>query len=187
MEVKGTNLVGAYSIQPKLFKDDRGYFFEWLSNKKFKEETGVEFIPIQFNSSKSTKGVLRGLHFQNDPKSQAKLVGVTEGEILDVIVDLRVGSPTYGQHYSEILSNEKKNQLFVPKGFAHGFLVLSETAEIFYAIDDYYSPEHEGGIMYNDAELAIDWKVDGDKLLLSDKDKVYKPLAEKDFNFKYNG
>lgn len=187
MSIKSINLEGAFAIQPKLFHDPRGYFFEWYSSKKFEEETGIVFTPVQFNSSKSTKGVLRGLHFQENPCSQSKLVAVTQGEIQDVIVDLRVGSPTYGQHYSEILTEEKKNQLFVPKGFAHGFLVLSETAEIFYAIDDHYSPEHEGGILYNDKDLGIKWLMEEKDILLSDKDKIYEPVKDKNFNFKYNG
>jgi len=187
MEVKSTNLLGAFAIQPKLFHDNRGYFFEWFNAKKFKNETGIDFSPVQFNSSKSTKGVLRGLHFQEDPTAQTKLVGVTQGAIQDVIVDLRVGSPSFGQHYSEVISEEKKNQLFVPKGFAHGFLVLSESAEIFYAIDDFYSPQCEGGIMYNDKDLKIDWHLGERDIILSDKDKVYKPLTERNFNFKYNG
>lgn len=187
MDIKSLELTGAFSVQPKLFEDQRGYFFEWLNSKKFEGETGITFQPIQFNSSKSTRGVLRGLHFQNNPSSQAKLIGVTQGKIQDVIVDLRVGSPSFGKHYAEILDNERKNQLFVPKGFAHGFLVLSEEAEIFYAIDDYYSPNDEGGIMYNDPDLSIDWLIDENEIILSEKDKLYKPLAEKDFNFTYNG
>lgn len=187
MGIKSINLEGAFAIQPKLFHDPRGYFFEWYSSKKFEEETGIDFTPVQFNSSKSTRGVLRGLHFQENPCSQAKLVAVTQGEIQDVIVDLRVGSPTFGQHYSEILTEEKKNQLFVPKGFAHGFLVLTETAEIFYAIDDHYSPKHEGGIMFNDKDLGIEWLMEEQDILLSDKDKIYEPVKNKNFNFKYNG
>lgn len=187
MEVKDIGLQDALAIQPRLFEDNRGYFFEWMNTNRFKEMTGVDFKPIQFNSSKSSKGVLRGLHFQNDPNSQAKLVAVTQGSIQDVIVDCRLGSPTYGKHYSEILTEEKKNQLFVPKGFAHGFLVLSETAEIFYAIDDFYAPDSEGGLMYNDPALNIQWELDDSQILLSDKDKLYQPFENKDFNFKYNG
>ena len=187
MEIRETGLVGAYSIQPKLFKDNRGYFFEWLNTDRFKKETGIDFKPVQFNSSKSTRGVLRGLHFQNDPNSQSKLVAVTQGTIQDVIVDCRVGSPSYGKYFSEILTEENKNQLFVPKGFAHGFVVLSETAEIFYAIDDFYAPQSEGGIMHDDPEIGIKWEIDESEIILSDKDKLYKPFQEKDFNFKYNG
>ncbi|UXP33565.1 dTDP-4-dehydrorhamnose 3,5-epimerase [Reichenbachiella agarivorans] len=187
MEIKETKLIGAYSVQPKLFRDNRGYFFEWFSAKKFEQETGIKFTPIQFNSSKSTKGVLRGLHYQENPTSQAKLVGVTQGTIQDVIVDLRVGSPTFGMHHSEILTEQSKNQLFVPKGFGHGFLVLSETAEIFYAIDDYYSPEHEGGVMYNDPSLGIQWEMEEKDIVLSDKDTKYELLTNRTFNFQYNG
>lgn len=187
MEIKPLHLQGAYSLQPKLFNDNRGYFFEWFNARNFEKLTGVDFKPIQFNSSRSVRGVLRGLHFQDMPSSQAKLVGVTQGEIQDVIVDLREGSPTYHQYYSEVISQEKKNQLFVPKGFAHGFLVLSETAEIFYAIDDYYSPEHECGVMYNDISIGIEWQLPENKIILSEKDKLYEPLTKRTFNFQYNG
>ncbi|PIB37122.1 dTDP-4-dehydrorhamnose 3,5-epimerase [Reichenbachiella sp. 5M10] len=187
MEIKSLHLKGAFSVQPKLFQDNRGYFFEWFNAKRFEQETGIGFVPVQFNSSRSTKGVLRGMHFQEMPASQTKLVGVTQGEIQDVIVDLREGSPTYGQYYSEVISQEKKNQLFVPKGFAHGFLVLSETAEIFYAIDDYYSPEHESGIMYNDAAVGIEWLLPENEIILSEKDKLYEPLTNRTLNFQYNG
>ncbi|MCV9388474.1 dTDP-4-dehydrorhamnose 3,5-epimerase [Reichenbachiella ulvae] len=187
MEVIETKLKGAFAIQPKLFHDNRGYFFEWFNAKKFEGETGIHFQPVQFNSSKSTKGVLRGLHYQEDPACQTKLVAVTQGIIQDVIVDLRPDSPSYGMYHSEIISEEKKNQLFVPKGFAHGFLVLSETAEIFYAIDDFYSPGHENGVMYNDPSLNIDWQMEPDQIILSDKDKVYEKMTNRTFQFKYNG
>ncbi len=183
MSIEPLKLGGAFHIQPKLFNDNRGYFYEWFSVERFNEETGVNFQPVQFNCSKSTQGVLRGLHFQNAPKSQAKLVAVTQGTIQDVLVDLREGSPTFGQHHSEIIDHQKKNQLFIPKGFAHGFLVLSETAEIFYAIDEYYSPENEGGIMYNELELGIEWQIEESKIVLSEKDQVYKPLSDRNFNF----
>ncbi len=186
MEIKSLELKDAFSVQPKLFEDNRGYFFEWFNARNFEKETGIRFNPIQFNSSKSTRGVLRGLHFQNNPTSQTKLIGVTLGEIQDVIVDLRVGSPSYGKYYSEVLKCDQKNQLFVPKGFAHGFLVLSEEAEIFYAIDEYYSPNDEGGIMYNDPDINIEWLIDDSEIILSEKDKLYQPLKNKDFNFKYH-
>ena len=186
MTITQLPLLGAYSIEPKLFRDNRGYFFEWLNTEKFQNETNTNFIPVQFNSSKSSKGVLRGLHFQLNPTSQAKLVAVTEGAIQDVLVDLRMGSPTYGQHHSEVIDHEKKNQLFIPKGFAHGFLVLSEAAEIFYAIDDFYSPSDEGGLLYNDPDLKIEWMLPDNEIILSEKDKVYKPFKERNFNFEYN-
>ena len=183
MSITPLKLKDAFHIQPKLFDDNRGYFYEWFSVEKFNKETGLNFQPVQFNCSKSTQGVLRGLHFQNAPNSQAKLVAVTQGTIQDVLVDLREDSPTFGQHHSEIIDHQKKNQLFIPKGFAHGFLVLSKTAEIFYAIDDYYAPESEGGLMYNDSEVGIEWGINNDKIILSEKDQIYKPIAEKNFNF----
>lgn len=186
MEIKETKLKGAFSIQPKLFHDNRGYFFEWFSGRKFEELTSIHFKPVQFNSSKSTKGVLRGLHYQEEPACQTKLVAVTQGIIQDVIVDLRPDSPSFGMHHSEIISEESKNQLFVPKGFGHGFLVLSETAEIFYAIDDYYSPAHENGVMYDDPSLGIEWQIDQKDILLSDKDKKYELITNRTFTFKYN-
>ncbi|WP_109832838.1 dTDP-4-dehydrorhamnose 3,5-epimerase [Reichenbachiella versicolor] len=186
MKVKELELVGAYAIQPRLFKDSRGYFFEWLNTDRFKSELGVDFKPVQFNSSKSSKGVLRGMHFQNDPRSQNKLIAVTQGIIQDVVIDCRAGSPSFGKHYSEVLTEGDKNQLFIPRGFAHGFLVLSDKAEIFYAIDNFYYPESEGGVMYNDPEIGIKWELDDSEIILSDKDKLYKPFLDKDFNFKYN-
>lgn len=187
MTVKDIGLNGAYYIEPTLFSDNRGFFFEWFNQKKFEKETGIKFESVQFNYSKSSKGVIRGLHYQQDPKAQSKLIAVTSGEIQDVIVDIRKNSPTYGQHFSVILSSEKRNQLFVPKGFAHGFLVLSDEAEIFYAIDDFYSPENEGGLFYDDPSLSIEWKLPREQIILSAKDKVHKPLDQTSINFKYNG
>ncbi|MFY0626275.1 MAG: dTDP-4-dehydrorhamnose 3,5-epimerase [Reichenbachiella sp.] len=186
MTVNELPLIGAFGIQPQILEDKRGYFFEWFNLEKFKSQSGVDFTPVQFNSSRSSRGVLRGLHFQKDPVSQSKVVGVTHGTIQDVIVDIREGSPTYGQHYSEIIDDQKKNQLYIPKGFAHGFLVLSEEAEIFYAIDNYYSPGNEGGLKFDDPDLDINWEIENKKIVLSDKDLTYKPLSAEDFNFKYN-
>jgi dTDP-4-dehydrorhamnose 3,5-epimerase len=183
MKLEALELAGAYYIEPKLHYDARGYFFEWFNQEEFKNKTGINFQAVQFNYSKSQRGVLRGLHFQLNPKSQGKLVAVTKGEIQEVIVDLRKDSPTFGKSYSIILSEEKRNQLFIPKGFAHGFLVLSEIAEIFYAVDEGYAPEVEGGIMYNDAAVGVEWELGESEMLLSDKDKIYAPLEQADINF----
>ena len=173
MNVNELPLLGAFEINPTIYEDKRGYFFEWFNLKKFKEQTGIGFQPVQFNCSKSSKGVLRGMHFQQAPHAQSKLIAVTKGEIQDVIIDVRSDSPTFGQHFSTILSEEKKNQLYVPKGFAHGFLVLSKDAEIFYAIDDFYSPKSEGGIRHNDPKIKINWRLNESEIILSDRDKTY--------------
>lgn len=171
MIVNPLDLEGAFYIEPKIFNDNRGFFFEWFNKENFKQFTGFEFDVVQFNYSRSTKGVLRGLHYQLNPMAQSKLVGVTKGQVQDVIVDVRKNSNTFGQHYSVILSEEKRNQLFIPKGFAHGFLVLSEVAEIFYAIDNGYSPEHDSGISYNDPQLGIKWEINKENITVSDKDQ----------------
>lgn len=181
MIIKPLELSGAYYIEPRVYEDNRGFFFEWFQKERFKKETGVDFNIQQCNYSKSEKGVLRGLHYQLNPFSQAKFVAVIKGEVQDVIVDIRKKSRTYGQHYSTILSGEKKNQLFIPKGFAHGFLVLSDEAEFFYAIDSVYEPNHDCGIMYNDETLNIDWKIDSP--IISEKDKELKSFLNADNNF----
>ncbi|MFT7032787.1 MAG: dTDP-4-dehydrorhamnose 3,5-epimerase [Cyclobacteriaceae bacterium] len=183
MIVKSLNLEGAYYIEPKMFYDDRGFFFEWFNKERFQELTGVEFNVVQFNCSRSTRGVLRGLHYQLNPAAQSKLIAVVKGTIQDVIVDVRKGSKTFGQHHSAILTEEKRNQLFVPKGFAHGFLVLSEEAEIFYAIDNQYSPEHDSGISYNDSDLGIKWDIDPERIKVSEKDSNLLKLKSTQNNF----
>ncbi|UXX80618.1 dTDP-4-dehydrorhamnose 3,5-epimerase [Reichenbachiella carrageenanivorans] len=183
MKIEALPLSGAFLINPTIHNDKRGYFFEWFNIQTFESKTGIDFKPVQFNCSKSAKGVLRGMHFQTPPHAQAKLVTATKGEIQDVIIDLRKKSPTFGQHYSTILSEEKKNQLYVPKGFAHGFLVLSKEAEIFYAIDNFYAPDHEDGVCYNDPTLNINWMLDEEELILSDKDKIYSAFASAPLNF----
>lgn len=165
-----TGIPDLYIIEPKVFGDDRGYFFESFSDTWFRENIADTSF-VQDNESKSSRGVLRGLHFQKPPMSQAKLVRVVEGEVLDVVVDLRKYSPTYGNHFSVILNAENKKQLFVPRGFAHGFAVLSETAIFSYKVDNYYAPETEGGIMWDDSLLNIDWKLTADQITLSAKDK----------------
>ena len=172
-----TNIPDVFIIEPKVFGDDRGYFFESFNQKEFEEHIGkIDFI--QDNESKSSKGVLRGLHFQKPPYTQSKLLRCIEGEVLDVAVDLRQDSPTYKQSLSIVLSGENKKQIFVPRGFAHGFLVLSDSATIAYKVDEYYAPDHDSGIAWNDEEINVDWGINAEEIQLSEKDKCLKPLAE---------
>ena len=178
MNILKTNLEGLLIIEPKIFEDSRGYFFESFNLKTFREKTGFQGEFVQDNQSKSKYGTLRGLHFQKGSSAQAKLVRVLSGKVLDVVVDLRPDSPTFKKHYSVELSAENKRQFFVPRGFAHGFVVLSETAEFFYKCDNYYDQSSEGGLRYNDPELNIDWIVPDNKLLLSDKDLKNQTLEE---------
>jgi dTDP-4-dehydrorhamnose 3,5-epimerase len=172
-----TKLQGSYIIEPKIILDERGYFMESFNEKTFQEgvEQAVHFV--QDNQSFSTKGVLRGLHYQTGEHSQAKLVRVLQGEVLDVAVDIRPDSPTFGQYEAVILSGENQRQFFVPRGFAHGFLVLSETATFFYKCDNFYNKESEGGIIYNDETINIDWQFSLEDLIISEKDKV-QPTIE---------
>lgn len=172
-----TNFPGLIVFEPKVFGDHRGYFYESYNANSFKEG-GINAHFVQDNQARSTYGVLRGLHYQLGEHAQAKLVRVIEGAVLDVVVDLREGSPTYGQSYAIELSAENKKQLFVPRGFAHGYVVLSETAEFFYKCDNFYNKESEGGLIYNDPQLKIDWKVDLEKAQLSEKDLVLPVLGE---------
>lgn len=171
MQVEETNLKDCFIIQSKVMEDDRGYFFESFNQDKFSEAVGKTYQFIQDNESKSQKGVLRGLHFQTPPYAQAKLVRVIQGEVLDVAVDLRKDSPTYGKHTSVILSGKNKTQFLVPRGFAHGFIVLSDFAIFAYKVDNAYAPEHDSGIIWNDQDLEIDWKINPDEVLLSGKDQ----------------
>lgn len=157
-------------FEPQVWADERGYFFEAFNEKTF-AEAGITCSFVQDNQARSVRGVLRGLHYQVGPYAQAKLVRVLEGEVLDVAVDLRPDSPTYGRWFGVHLSAENKRQLFVPRGFAHGYVVLSEEAEFFYKCDNFYSREHEGGIRYNDPTLAIDWEIPAQVVILSDKDQ----------------
>lgn len=172
---------GMYDIEPRVFGDHRGYFMETYSKKDF-DEAGLVYDFVQDNQSSSRKGVLRGLHFQKT-HPQAKLVRVLSGEVFDIGVDLRAGSPTFGKWCGSILSAEKKNMLMIPRGFAHGFVVLSEYAEFTYKCDDFYHPEDEGGLMWNDPDVAVEWPYDGE-VILSDKD-LKNPLL-KDLDFKFN-
>lgn len=176
MELITTPLDGCYIVKPAVFPDPRGYFFESFNEQRFNEKTGLNIHFVQDNQSMSSYGVLRGLHFQKGEHAQAKLVRVLKGEVLDVAVDLRPGSATYGQHYSVVLSEENKLQFFVPRGFAHGFVVLSEQAEFFYKCDNYYNKSSEGGLHYADPALNIDWQVPSEQLLVSDKDRVLPGL-----------
>lgn len=172
-----TEIDGVWLIEPKVFPDKRGYFMEAYKQKEFETNVGkVDFI--QDNESKSSYGVLRGLHYQRGEYSQAKLVRVILGEVLDVAVDLRRSSPTFGKHVSVMLTGDNKRQFFIPRGFAHGFLVLSEEAIFTYKVDNVYAPQSEASIMYNDAALGIDWPIADFQLNLSEKDLKAKPFAE---------
>jgi len=171
MKIEKTPLDGCLIIQNTYFKDERGFFFESFNAQKFKDQTGVVANFVQDNQSRSLKGTLRGLHFQTGEHAQAKLVRVLKGEVLDVAVDIRQSSATFGQHFSVVLSDSSGTQLFIPRGFAHGFLVLSNEADFFYKCDNYYNKSAEGGILYNDKQLQIDWKMPEESLILSEKDK----------------
>ena len=172
-----TEFSGLLVFEPNVFEDSRGYFFEAYNEKQFQQE-GIDIRWIQDNQSSSTYGVIRGLHYQLPPYDQTKLVRVLRGKILDVVVDIRKGSPTFGKSFSKVLSAKNKRQLFIPKGFAHGFSVLSEKAEVLYKCDNFYNKESEGGIIYNDPALEIDWRITAEEAIISDKDKVLPTLAE---------
>ena len=180
MEFKKTKIEGVLIIEPKVFGDNRGFFMETYNDNDFRAN-GLNYVFVQDNHSKSTKGVLRGLHFQKT-HPQTKLVRVIRGEVFDVAVDLRKGSKTYGKWVGEVLSEDNKKMLLIPRGFAHGFVVLSDEAEFVYKCDDVYHPEDEGGIAYDDPEIGIDWPIK-DNLLLSEKDKKHPTLKECGFEF----
>jgi dTDP-4-dehydrorhamnose 3,5-epimerase len=171
-----TKLHGCFIIEPKIILDERGYFMESFNENTFQSGIAQNVHFVQDNQSFSTKGVLRGLHYQTGEHAQAKLVRVLQGEVLDVAVDIRPDSPTFGQHESIILSGENQRQFFVPRGFAHGFLVLSDTATFFYKCDNFYNKESEGGIIYNDETIGIDWQFSLENLIISEKDKVQPAL-----------
>ena len=185
MEVIKTDIEGVVIIEPRIFRDDRGYFYESFSQREFEVKV-CRTTYVQDNQSKSSYGVLRGLHFQKPPYCQNKLVRCIKGAVLDVAVDLRKGSPTFGKHVAVELTEENHRQLFVPRGFAHGFAVLSEEAVFQYKCDNFYNKESEGAIAWDDPELAIDWRIPADKALLSEKDKLNKGIKEADFLFDYN-
>ncbi|MCA0397865.1 MAG: dTDP-4-dehydrorhamnose 3,5-epimerase [Bacteroidetes bacterium] len=184
MQVTKTDFPGLLVIEPKLFGDSRGYFFESYSARNFKAN-GIDIVFVQDNQARSSYGVVRGLHYQKDPFPQTKLIRALEGKILDVVVDCRKGSPSFGKVFSIELSAENKLQLLVPKGFAHGYSVLSETAEVLYKCDHFYSKESEGSVMVNDPALNIDWKIPADKMIMSEKDLVNPPFADVDHPFQF--
>ncbi len=183
MNVIETPIKGLLILEPRVFNDDRGYFFESYNQNTFKQATGLDINFIQDNQARSTQNVLRGLHYQNAPHAQTKLIRVLEGAIWDVVVDLRKDSDTYGKWFGVELSAENKVQFLIPKGFAHGYSVLSETAEVFYKCDDFYSKEDEGGLFYADPQVNIDWKIDLSKAIVSEKDKVQPTLKENNSRF----
>ena len=185
MEVKKTDIEGVVILEPRLFEDERGYFFEAFSEREFTEKVR-ECHFVQENEAYSTYGVVRGLHFQRPPHAQSKLVRVVKGRVLDVVVDIRKGSPTFGKHIAVELSAENHRQLFIPRGFAHGYSVLSEEALLEYKCDNYYAPASEGAILWNDPALGIDWQLPTESVILSDKDLKNPALAECEALFDYN-
>jgi dTDP-4-dehydrorhamnose 3,5-epimerase len=178
MKIEQTPLQDCFIIHDKVHGDERGYFIETFNQRDFNAATGLNIVFVQDNQSKSSKGVLRGLHMQRGAAAQAKLVRVLEGSVLDIAVDLRKGSPSFGKHYAIELTGDNHKQFFVPAGFAHGFLVLSETATFFYKVDKFYEPGDEVGIMYNDKDLNIDWRLPTAELIFSEKDKTLGSFAE---------
>lgn len=170
MEVIRTDIDGIFIIEPKIFGDSRGYFFESFNAREFKEKTGLDITFVQDNESRSHRGVLRGLHFQRPPFAQSKLVRVVKGRVLDVAVDIRRGSPTFGKYIAAELREDTHRQFFIPKGCAHGFAVLSEDAIFQYKCDEFYHPEAEGAIMWNDPDIGIDWNIEPELIELSSKD-----------------
>ena len=185
MEIIKTEIDGVLIIEPKVFGDNRGYFFESFNYREFSEKTGIVVSFVQDNESKSHYGVLRGLHFQKPPYSQSKLVRVVKGRVMDVAVDIRRGSPTYGKFVCCEMTEENKRQFFIPKGFAHGFAVLSKEAIFQYKCDDFYHPESEGAIAWNDPDIAIPWPIDAAKVILSEKDKHHPFLKDYDSPFMF--
>ena len=184
MKVIKTAIEGVVIIEPRVFSDKRGYFFESYLQKEFEEKV-CNTTFVQDNESKSTYGVLRGLHFQKMPYAQSKLVRVIKGGVLDIVVDIRKGSPTFGKHVATELSEKNKLQFFVPRGFAHGFIVLSDEAIFQYKCDNYYAPQSEGGILWNDPALNIDWQVPVEEIILSDKDNTNPLLSESNYLFDF--
>lgn len=177
MEVIKTRIEGVVIIEPRIFKDDRGYFFESFSQREFEEKV-CKTIFVQDNESKSSYGVLRGLHFQKPPFAQSKLVRVIKGAVLDVAVDIRKDSPTFGQYVSVELTGDNHKQFFIPRGFAHGFSVLSEEVIFQYKCDNFYSPQSEGAIAWNDPDLNIDWRIPAEEVILSEKDSRHARLKD---------
>lgn len=184
MEVIKTNIEGVVIIEPRIFRDDRGYFFESFSQRDFQEKV-CKTVFVQDNESKSSYGVLRGLHFQKPPYAQSKLVRVIKGAVLDVAVDIRKGSPTFGQHVAVELTEDNHRQFFIPQGFAHGFSVLTDEVIFQYKCDNFYAPQSEGALAWDDPDLGIDWRIPIDKLLLSEKDRHHCRLRDAEWLFDY--
>lgn len=185
MEVIETPIPGVLVLEPRIFGDSRGYFFESFSRREFVQKV-METEFVQDNESRSSFGVIRGLHFQKPPFAQSKLVRVVEGAVLDVAVDIRRGSPTFGRHVAVELSGENHRQVFIPRGFAHGFSVLSESVVFQYKCDNFYAPDSEGALAWNDPDLGIDWRIPSEKAILSDKDRRHPRLKDADWLFDYN-
>ncbi|SDL71207.1 dTDP-4-dehydrorhamnose 3,5-epimerase [Chryseobacterium taihuense] len=181
MKITNTPLKDCYIIEPTVFEDERGYFFEKFNEKKFEDLTGMNGHFVQDNISKSSYGVLRGLHLQKGDSAQAKLVSCLEGRVLDVAVDLRLDSPTFGKWFSLELTAENRLQLYIPRGFGHGFSVLSKSAVFSYKCDNFYHKESEGGVLWNDTDLNIDWQLPVEDIILSEKDKNLPPFSFKNF------
>lgn len=185
MEIIQTKIAGTYILEPRIFGDERGYFFESYSQRDFEKQV-CQTVFVQDNESKSCYGVIRGLHFQKPPFTQSKLVRVIQGKVLDIAVDIRRGSPTFGQHVAVELSGENKRQFFIPRGFAHGFAVLSDEAIFQYKCDNFYAPESEGALAWNDPDIGIDWQIPNDKVILSEKDKHHPFLKDATNLFDYH-
>ena len=185
MEVIKTDIEGVVIIEPRIFRDDRGYFFESFSQRDFQEKV-CNTVFVQDNESKSSYGVLRGLHFQKPPYAQSKLVRVIKGAVLDVAVDIRKGSPTFGQHVAVELTEDNHRQFFIPRGFAHGFSVLTDEVIFQYKCDNFYAPQSEGALAWDDPDLGIDWRLPAEKVILSEKDRHHCRLKDADWLFDFN-
>jgi dTDP-4-dehydrorhamnose 3,5-epimerase len=183
MKITETPIEGLLIIEPRVFNDDRGYFYESYNEKTFKDSTGLDVNFVQDNQARSTINVLRGLHYQNTPHAQTKLIRALQGTIWDVVVDIRPNSKTFGQWFGIELSAENKKQFLIPKGFAHGYSVLSETAEVFYKCDDFYSKEDEGGVYFADPGIGIDWKIKIQDAIVSEKDHKQPMLSAAEIRF----
>ena len=185
MEVIKTNIEGVVIIEPRIFRDERGYFFESFSQREFQEKV-CNTVFVQDNESKSSYGVLRGLHFQKPPYAQSKLVRVIKGAVLDVAVDIRKGSPTFGQHVAVELTEDNHRQFFIPRGFAHGFSVLTDEVIFQYKCDNFYAPQSEGALAWDDPDLGIDWRLPAEKVILSEKDRHHSRLKDAEWLFDFN-
>lgn len=185
MEVIKTDIEGVVIIEPRIFRDDRGYFFESFSQRDFQEKV-CNTVFVQDNESKSSYGVLRGLHFQKPPYAQSKLVRVIKGAVLDVAVDIRKGSPTFGQHVAVELTEDNHRQFFIPRGFAHGFSVLTDEVIFQYKCDNFYAPQSEGALAWDDPDLGINWRLPAEKVILSEKDRHHSRLKDADWLFDFN-